>query len=170
MRGSCASARATMIFCRSPSLNSLTGRFANARAHCRDRPAHAFVIVAGQPPRPVGVGMPAERHQVVGGQDPRLDTVGQHDADAPRALARRQVRERVTADEHLAGERRLHAGERAHQRRLAGAIGSQEAHELSWRERRSEMLRHGRPRASVADGELAHREQRCGHRGVVERL
>ena len=55
----------------------------------------------------------------------------QHGGDQARALARRQRREIALVDGDLAGRRRQQAEQEARQRRLAGAVGAEDADELA---------------------------------------
>jgi hypothetical protein len=112
---------------------------------------------------------PAECDEIVRRQNPRLNAIGEHDADVPRQLARRQQGQRITEHEHLAVQRRLHTREGAHQRRFAGAVRAEQTDQLAGHERRrqEEVERRTGAKTTLSIGTLYRSIARMCDEGLI---
>ena len=80
-----------------------------------------------------------------------------------RRLARRNAGDVAPAKAHLAGIDRQQTRERAQKRGLAGAVGPEQRHNLTGRDRHIDAMQHAD--LAVAGLQRAHREQWFSRRG-----
>ena len=133
-RGVCASARAIITRCRSPSLR-IAEVAAQERLDAGDRDRvrrSAAASLSASPTLPAREGLPGERDDVVDAEARIELALREHHGEFRRALRRRTHGRNVFAvEQHDSVERRLQPRDRPHEGRFPGRVAAEDADEVA---------------------------------------
>ena len=96
----------------------------------RQSPFDAGMVGCAETAEPAGVGVAAKGNHGIGVHHARRQSLGQHDADQPRALARRDAMKLTASYADHAGEGGLHPAQATDQGGFARAVRPQQADEF----------------------------------------